>query len=119
MTDEKNVSGSVHSMIATLTPEQARRGKIVSGDEAARIIRDGDIVATGGFVGIGFAEKIAIKLLALSLEERLTYNPAENLFFVNFEGYSVQSIQAGPGDQGGSGKDPFASGKEGFYSCQL
>jgi len=30
-------------------------------------------------------------LLALSLEERLTYDPAENLFFVNFEGYSVNT----------------------------
>ncbi len=32
------------------------------------------------------------ELLGLSLEERLTYNPDENLFFVNFEGYSVRSV---------------------------
>ena len=32
-------------------------------------------------------------LLSLTLEERLTYDPAENLFFVNFEGYSVKSSQ--------------------------
>jgi propionate CoA-transferase len=32
-------------------------------------------------------------LLALSLEERLTYDPEENLFFVNFEGFSVKSSQ--------------------------
>jgi len=30
-------------------------------------------------------------LLTLTLEERLTYNPEENLFFVNFEGYSVKN----------------------------
>lgn len=29
--------------------------------------------------------------LTLSLEERLTYDPEKNLFFVNFEGYSVRS----------------------------
>jgi propionate CoA-transferase len=31
-------------------------GKIASAEEAARPVRDGDTVATGGFVGIGFAE---------------------------------------------------------------
>src|SRR6516225_4146619 len=37
-------------------------GKVVSAREAVRLIRDGDTVATGGFVGIGFAEEIAIAL---------------------------------------------------------
>ena len=37
----------------------------MSAAEAVRLIRDGDTVATGGFVGIGFAEEIAI-----ALEER-------------------------------------------------
>jgi propionate CoA-transferase len=32
-------------------------------------------------------------LLTLSLDERLTYDPGEDLFFVNFEGYSVRTIQ--------------------------
>jgi propionate CoA-transferase len=32
-------------------------------------------------------------LLTLTLDERLTYDPAENLFFVNFEGYAIQSSQ--------------------------
>ena len=40
-------------------------GKIVSAREAVALIRDGDTVATGGFVGIGFAENIAV-----ALEER-------------------------------------------------
>ncbi|WP_432559568.1 acyl CoA:acetate/3-ketoacid CoA transferase [Granulicoccus sp. GXG6511] len=35
-------------------------GKIVSADAAVRLIRDGDTVATSGFVGIGFAENIAV-----------------------------------------------------------
>jgi propionate CoA-transferase len=30
-------------------------------------------------------------LLTLTLEERLTYDPKENLFFVNFEGYSIKT----------------------------
>ena len=30
-------------------------------------------------------------LLTLRLEDRLTYNPDENLFFVNFEGYTVNT----------------------------
>jgi propionate CoA-transferase len=32
-------------------------------------------------------------LLTLTLEERLTYDAEENLFFVNFEGYAVKTIQ--------------------------
>ena len=30
-------------------------GKIVSAREAVALVRDGDTIATGGFVGIGFA----------------------------------------------------------------
>lgn len=42
------------------------RGEILlSADEAARLVRDGDTVATGGFVGTGFPE-----YLAIALEER-------------------------------------------------
>lgn len=43
-------------------------GKIVSAREAVRLIRDGDTVATSGFVGIGFPENIAVALEALFLE---------------------------------------------------
>ncbi|MDX1707286.1 MAG: acyl CoA:acetate/3-ketoacid CoA transferase, partial [Desulfobacterales bacterium] len=39
------------------------------------------------------AMNLKADLLTLTLEERLTYDPAENLFFVNFEGYAVQSSQ--------------------------
>ena len=42
-------------------------GKIVSAREAVRLIRTGDTIATGGFVGIGFAEEIAVALETLHL----------------------------------------------------
>ncbi|MGB8712092.1 MAG: acyl CoA:acetate/3-ketoacid CoA transferase [Onishia taeanensis] len=38
------------------------KGKVVSAQEAVNLIRDGDAVATGGFVGIGFAEHLAVAL---------------------------------------------------------
>ncbi len=44
------------------------RGKIVTAEEAVRLIHDGDVVATDGFVGNGFAEEIAIALEKLFLE---------------------------------------------------
>ncbi|MCW5667219.1 MAG: acyl CoA:acetate/3-ketoacid CoA transferase [Piscinibacter sp.] len=50
----------------------APRDKIVSAAEAVRLIHDGDTVATGGFVGIGFAEGIAV-----ALEERFLATQAE------------------------------------------
>jgi propionate CoA-transferase len=50
----------------------AQPDKIVTAAEAVRLIHDGDTVATGGFVGIGFAEGIAI-----ALEERFLAAQAE------------------------------------------
>jgi len=46
----------------------SEKGKVVTAAEAVRLVRDGDTVATGGFVGIGFAEEIALALEALYLE---------------------------------------------------
>jgi propionate CoA-transferase len=40
------------------------KGKIVSAREAVQLIQDGDTVATGGFVGIGFPENLAVALEA-------------------------------------------------------
>jgi propionate CoA-transferase len=59
-----------HPLLAEL--RATHRGKIVSAADAVRLIRDGNTVATGGFVGIGFPESIAIALeeLFLSSEER-------------------------------------------------
>lgn len=51
-----------HPMLSSLPPGRARKGKVVSTEEAVRVIRSGDTVATGGFVGIGFAEEIAIEI---------------------------------------------------------
>ena len=63
-------------------PESAKRtalgamrgkgtGKIVAARDAVRLIRDGDTVATGGFVGIGFAEGVAVALEDLFLAGRV------------------------------------------------
>ena len=41
-----------------------RRNKMVTAAEAVRLVHDADTVATGGFVGIGFAEEIAVALEA-------------------------------------------------------
>jgi propionate CoA-transferase len=53
-------------MPAPIAPQHAGhspyKNKIVTAAEAAALIHDGDTVATGGFVGIGFAEEIAIAL---------------------------------------------------------
>ena len=43
-------------------------GKVVTAREAVALIRDGDTVATTGFVGIGFAENIAVALERRFLE---------------------------------------------------
>ena len=37
-------------------------GKVVSAADALRLVRDGDTVASSGFVGIGFAENLAVAL---------------------------------------------------------
>ncbi len=54
---------SSHPMAASLSASDS--GKVVSARDAVRLIKDGDTVATGGFVGIGFPENIAV-----ALEER-------------------------------------------------
>lgn len=38
------------------------RGKIISAADAVRLVRDGDTLATGGFVGTGVAEELAVAL---------------------------------------------------------
>ena len=52
-----------HPMLMAARP--TAKGKIVTAAEAVRLIRDGDTVATGGFIGIGVPEGIH-----LALEER-------------------------------------------------
>ncbi len=54
----------MHTHLDEHVPLGRRRNKVVSAAEAVRLIHDGDTVATGGFVGIGFAEEIAVALEA-------------------------------------------------------
>ncbi len=49
-----------HQRLAGL--KGADKGKVVTAAEAVQLIADGDTVATGGFVGIGFAENLAVAL---------------------------------------------------------
>jgi len=58
----KQKQSHTHPLLSSFPPQHAKKGKIVSAEEAVRIIRDNDTVATGGFVGTGFAEDIAIAL---------------------------------------------------------
>lgn len=39
-----------------------KRNKVITPEAAARVVMDGDTVATAGFVGIGFPEELAIAL---------------------------------------------------------
>jgi len=81
----------------------SEKGKVVSAAEAVRLIRDGDTVATGGFVGIGFAEEIAVALEALYLETETdapyTQGKPKNLTLV---------YAAGQGDGKDRGLNHFA-----------
>jgi propionate CoA-transferase len=62
MTDDKVQKIVSHPMLSPIPAMRLKKGKIVTAEEAVRIIRDRDTVATGGFVGAGFAEEIAIEL---------------------------------------------------------
>jgi len=64
----KQITAATTSPVAQLRAPDT--GKIVSAEEAVRLIRDGDTIATGGFVGIGFAEGIAVALEALYLSQQ-------------------------------------------------
>ena len=81
----------------------SEKGKIVTAAEAVRLIRDGDTVATGGFVGIGFAEEIALALeelyLASEVDAPYTQGKPGNLTLV---------YAAGQGDGKHRGLNHFA-----------
>ncbi|MGD8948631.1 MAG: acyl CoA:acetate/3-ketoacid CoA transferase [Desulfobacterales bacterium] len=64
----RNPKNQIHPVLSFLPPQNALKGKIVSAMEAVRVIRDGDTVATGGFVGIGFPEEVAVALEKYYLE---------------------------------------------------
>ena len=68
---------SANAVRLTLAPVKALdSGKIVTAEEAASLIRDGDTIATGGFVGIGFAEEVALAIETLYLAKRDQTVPA-------------------------------------------
>ena len=46
----------------SLPPDITKADKVVSAADAVGLIRDGDTIATGGFVGVGFAVNIAVAL---------------------------------------------------------
>src|SRR5258708_29934635 len=81
----------------------AEKGKVVTAAEAVRLIRDGGTVATGGFVGIGFAEEIALALeelyLASEVDAPYTQGKPGNLRLV---------YAAGQGDGKHRGLNHFA-----------
>jgi propionate CoA-transferase len=81
----------------------SEKGKIVTAAEAVMLIRDGDTVATGGFVGIGFAEEIALALeelyLSSEVEAPYTQGKPKNLTLV---------YAAGQGDGKDRGLNHFA-----------
>jgi propionate CoA-transferase len=88
-------TGGTHPMLGGLAPGRARKGKIVSAEEAVRILRDGDTVLSGGFVGSGYAE-----LVSMALEKRFleSGSPKGLTFF----------WCAGQGDGKGRGLDQLA-----------
>ena len=72
-----------------------RRNKVITADAAARILLDGDTVATGGFVGIGFPET-----LASALERRFVETGAPGRLTLVYAG--------GQGDGGSKGLNHLA-----------
>src|SRR3954467_13379870 len=73
-----------HPLLSSL--RSLERSKVVTAAEAVRLIRDGDTIATGGFVGIGFPEEMAVALeeLFMSTDQTdfLTSGKPQNLTLV-------------------------------------
>src|SRR6185295_15824309 len=90
------MTNSTHPLLSAF--QDAERGKVVSAADAVRLIRDGDTVATGGFVGIGFAEEIAI-----ALEERFLSGNADNASADGSPRNLTLVYAAGQGDGGERG----------------
>ncbi len=86
-TDPRQLLNALHTF---------EHGKIVSAREAVALIRDGDTIATGGFVGIGFAENIAV-----AIEERYMEAAREDLHNLGSPRDLTLVYAAGQGD----GKD--------------
>src|SRR5271166_2531010 len=81
----------------------SEKGKVVTAAEAVRLIRDGDTIATGGFVGIGFAEEIA-----LALEELYLSSEGDAPYTQGKPGNLTLVYAAGQGDGKDRGLNHFA-----------
>jgi propionate CoA-transferase len=93
------MTGGFHYPLPAST-RTVERGKVVTAREAVQLVRSGDTIATGGFVGIGFAEEVAV-----ALEER----------FLSARGAGEQPLRdltliyaAGQGDGKTKGLNHFA-----------
>src|SRR3954453_5106231 len=106
MARETVMSGlTPHPLLSSL--RSSERGKVVTAAEAVRLIRDGDTIATGGFVGIGFPEEIAV-----ALEERKASSDRED-FLTSGKPQNLTLVYAGgQGDGKGRGLNHF--GHEGL-----
>jgi len=80
-----------HELLAALRTFE--RGKVVTARQAVQLIRDGDTLATGGFVGIGFAENIAV-----ALEERFLESGRDDTDGVGSPSGLTLVYAAGQGD---------------------
>ncbi len=60
MTTDSAHASHAHERMTAL--RASGRGKRISAAEAVALVADGDTLATGGFVGIGFAENLAVAL---------------------------------------------------------
>jgi propionate CoA-transferase len=87
--------GDLAQAMPQLRRVEIKKNKIVTSEEAVRIIRDNDTVAFGGFVGIGFAEEIGSELEQFYLET----NHPQNLTLI---------FAAGQGDGGSRGLNHLA-----------
>ena len=61
-TNPQTTAPQTHPIVTLAAAHTPERNKLVSAAEAVRLIRDGDTVATGGFVGVAFPEAIAVAI---------------------------------------------------------
>jgi propionate CoA-transferase len=81
----------------------SEKGKVISAEDAVRLIRPGDTIATGGFVGIGFAEELAIAI------ERAFLTPGAGDDFAHAGPKDLTLVYAaGQGDGGDRGLNHLA-----------
>jgi propionate CoA-transferase len=74
-TDPIAAAVQTHPIVTHYAARTPERNKVVSAAAAVRLIRDGDTVATGGFVGVAFPEAIAVALEKRFLESEEEAGP--------------------------------------------